>query len=97
MISSGHYTSILTTAATRHEKPVEPASLLDTRLSFDDGCLRGRLNAIVCYHLHRNLKEPIARIARAYSVNWNTIHSRIRTGRKLIRKSPWKETYIALQ
>jgi hypothetical protein len=96
MLTSQNYTAIFAAAAGRHEKPVDPVSLLDTRRSFDDNCLRARINAVICYHLHHNKKEPIHRIARVYSLTWETIYSRIRTGRKLVKKSPWNQTYKAL-
>jgi hypothetical protein len=96
MLTSQHYTAILTAAAQRHEIPVDPVSLLDTRKSFDDHCLRARINAVVCFHLHQNHKEPLYRIARAYSLKWETIYSRVRTGRKLVKKNPWKNTYLRL-
>lgn len=96
MLTSSHYTAILTAAATRHSEPVDPASLLDLSQGQLRHYLRARLNAIVTYHLHHNHKEPIERIAKAYKLEWTTVQSRIKTGSKLIRKSPWKETYLSL-
>lgn len=96
MLNSAHYTRIIATAAAVHCDPVDPISLMDTRQSLNDHYLRARINAVVCYHLHQNHKEPIERIARAYAVKWETINSRIHTGKKLVKKSPWKQTYLRL-
>lgn len=89
-------TTVINAAATRHSKPVDPLSLLDIAQTFNQNQLRARLNAVIAWHLHQNHDLAVHIIAKAYKLSWVTIHNRINKGRKLIKRSPWRETYQAL-
>lgn len=89
-------TNVIAAAAAKHETPVDPLTLLDTRLSHNDDHLRSRLNAVITYHLHQNHKIEHKMIARAYRINPRTSEYRFITGKHLIKKSPWKNTYLKL-
>ena len=88
--------AVIETAATRHTTPVDPISLLDTRISQNSHFLRARLNSVIAYHLGRNHKLSDTLIARAYKVTPNAIRYRRHAGLRLVKKSPWKETYLTL-
>jgi hypothetical protein len=89
-------TAVIQSAATKHPIPIDPLSLLDTRLSHHDHHLRAHLNAIITWHLHHNHKIDLKLIARAYRINPRTAQYRFITGKYLHKKSPWKETYLRL-
>jgi hypothetical protein len=89
-------TAVIQTAASSHCTPVDPLSLMDTRLGRYDHHLRSRLNAIITFHLHQNHKISYNIIARAYRLNPRTPEYRFITGKHLIKRSPWKQTYLKL-
>ena len=88
--------NVIRTAATQHGTPVLPSSLLDATLAQRDGKLRANLNAIITWHLYHNHKLPRSTIAEAYRTAFQTICGRVRRGKHLIHKSPWKQTYTKL-
>ena len=88
--------AVIEAAATRHETPVDPNSLLNIKLAKIDGYVRSRLNAVIAYHLHHNHKIPECVIAKAYKASRQTIYYRRMAAIRLVKKSPWKQTYLSL-
>lgn len=95
-LSAEAIAAVIRAAAENHVNPVKPESLLDVRIARQEKYLRSHLGSIVALRLYREHGQTIDRIAKAFKLDPCTIRYRLGIGMRLIRKSPWKQTYQSL-
>lgn len=95
-LSATAIADVLEAAAKNHPTPVDPRSLLDVAQSRRDQNLRAHLCALVVHRLYCQHGQRVCHIAKALGATPQTVRTRLRLGARLIRRTPWKQTYQSL-